>query len=265
MSGQRCLLTTGEQPLHGSLPCCQAPASLQALPCQPSSLQALLPTLACSAVLRGATLLHRLVLSLPACPAELPAALASLPCLGSIELSFHGTPSPTSWQHLAALGSRLRSLSIDVGCPAATELDAERQDSLLQGLSSLTQLPQLALGLRTNVSEPDDSRRLSGMQDLSALRTLHIMRSDIGWSDACVPAVVWDRQWSHLTRLTLDSADLEGVDGRLVASRLGCLRRLEVQGNPVNGINPEALCGLAQLTYLVSWCCPCKKDAIVIA
>lgn len=145
---------------------------------------------------------------------------------------------------------------------------------MLPGLLSLPQLPQLELGLRTDTDEPDDCDRLRGMQDVSALHALHISPADPDSNYNCImPAAVWDRPWTQLTCLTLEAVHLWEVDPRVLAGPLACLRRLHMDLSPFDCryIYPEALCSLAQLTYLVSdgsmvcGCLPLHRPALASA
>lgn len=214
-------------------------------------------------MLHGAKNLRHVSLHQPACPDQLAAALASLPSLESAELSFGSVPSANSWRHLAALGSRLRMLTVCVDCPAPTELEAERQVGLVQGLQALAQAPRLELALCTDDEQPDDAPRLRGLEGIPSLAALHVEQLDPNQvSRAHVPLVVWDSNWRHVTSLHLHDTDLGAVDTMgspghrspgWVGTNLSSLRRLELDFCDANlGCFPAVLCSLGQLTYLVS-------------
>lgn len=205
--------------------------------------------------------LRQVSLRLPACPSDLAAVIASLPGLASAELSFESVPCAESWPHLAALGARLRTLSVTVCCPAPTEEEGERQEGLAEGLQALAPTARLEVSLCTDAERPDEAARLQGLGTLP-VAALYIEQPRFHTSaPARVPAVVWDNGWRHLTRLCLSDADLTAVDDAASASHrspgrvganLSSLQRLGFERCSTKaGCFPVALCSLGQLTYLV--------------
>lgn len=181
-------------------------------------------------------------------------AVAALPRLRSVSLTFSAAPEGSTWDLLLSLGTRLSTLRLDLYMPFDEEQEEEEEEppppEWPAQLLTLTGCGEVELILNSEEAALNDrgwpANALAGIERLPALRTITIVGD--------VPRQVW--ACGQLTRLFLQKAFMLLPGGPPVhqlqtARQLSSLQCLDLLWcRSWAGQFPPALCGLPALTSL---------------